>query len=157
MKQFLYAFLVTILLFASCKEKKQLSKTEEDNRILVFSPNNTGQKYHLLSDEEKIRYLTDLVSKNYKNNAELDEWVLGKLVKEPEIFENTSTKTLKDLIFHLNNNSVSKSSNYLSKYIFEKKQLEKFKSLQAIAIKSLLDDLQPKSYKDSIKYYLDFY
>lgn len=157
MKQFLYAFLVTILLFASCKEKKQLSKTEEDNRSLVFSPNNTGKKYHLLSDEEKIRYLTDLVSKNYKNNAELDEWVLGKLVKEPEIFENTPTKTLYDLILNLNNNSVYKSSNYLSKYIFEKKQLEKFKPLQAIAIKSLLDDLQPKSYKDSIKYYLDFY
>ena len=157
MKLFLYALLAIAFLLGSCKEDKGLPKPVEQNQKLVFSSKNIGQKYHLLSEDEKIRYLSDLVSKEYSNSTELDEWVFNKIEKEPELFEKANTAILKDFAFYLSNNNFSKSSNYTARYFFDKRQDEKFNSLQAIAIKAILDDLQPNFYKDSIKYYLDFY
>ena len=157
MKLLLYALLAIAFLLGSCKEDKGLPKPVEQSQKLVFSSKNIGQKYHLLSEDEKIRYLSDLVSKEYSNSVELDEWVFNKIEKEPELFEKANTAILKDFAFYLSNNNFSKSSNYTARYFFDKRQDEKFSSLQAIAIKAILDDLQPNFYKDSIKYYLDFY
>jgi len=156
MKQLFYAVLI-LSFFTSCKENKEQPKPVEQSQKLVFSSKNIGKKYHLLTEDEKVRYLTDLASKDYSNSTELDEWIFGKIEKEPEILEKANTKTLRDFAFNLNNSNISKSSSYTARYIFGKAEVENFNTLQAIAIKAILDDLQPKAYKDSIKYYLDLY
>lgn len=157
MKLFSSAIFIFTLLFFSCTEKKETPKPTVQKEKAIFSSKNIGKKYHLLTEDEKVRYLSDLVSKEYSNITELDEWVYSKIVNEPEILEKATAKKLKDLAFNLNINSISKSSNFTARYFFNRRQDEKYNSLQAIAVKAILDDLQPKVYKDSIKFYLDFY
>lgn len=156
MKLLFFAVLIFIF-FISCKQDKTKSSLQQDAKELVFSAENTEQKYQLLNPDEKIRYLSDLVSKPYKNSADLDEWIFNKLVKEQRFLDNMSPAILKNFTRKINEGNLIKSSRLLSNYILAKANDEQYKSLQAIALKSILDDLRPKAIKDSIKYYLDFY
>jgi tetratricopeptide (TPR) repeat protein len=156
MKLLIFAVLIFIL-FISCKEDKTNSSTQPDTQELVFSAENTDQKYQFLNPDDKIRYLSNLVTKRYKNSADLDEWIYNKLVQLQGFLDNVSPVILKNFTRQINEVNLSKSNRLLSNYILDKANDIKYKSLQAVAIKSILDDLRPRAYKDSIKYYLDFY
>jgi hypothetical protein len=89
MKLLIFAVLIFIL-FISCKEDKTNSSTQPDTQELVFSAENTDQKYQFLNPDDKIRYLSNLVTKRYKNSADLDEWIYNKLVQLQGFLDNVS-------------------------------------------------------------------
>jgi tetratricopeptide (TPR) repeat protein/DNA-binding CsgD family transcriptional regulator len=157
MKNFLLIVSAIVFIFLSCNEKRQDQENEFIDQGLEFNASNAVLEYHLLNDDEKIDYLTDLVKKSYINSSELDSWMLEIIKKDPELLKNVSIKSLTEFTYQINQNKTSKINQFVAQFIFDNKEIEKYKSLQSIAVKTILDELQTKSYKDSIKYYLDYY
>jgi tetratricopeptide (TPR) repeat protein len=136
------------------QEEKYLQKIENDNH---FDPATIDKSFAGFSNEEKVKFYTNLVTNDFINVGELDNWIMSKVKEEPILFNKVSIAELRKLYYALERSDLDQTATFFALLVFENPAGEVNKLLLSIASKILLNQSQILNDKDSINSLLSYY